>query len=224
MTVPSSVARSQAVQRDVHEVMNTVLHDALRRDIRRIAETLRGPVSVERRLALVGYLRFMLDRLHHHHTAEDDVIWPRVIRRRPELTDLRNQMESEHGRLGWVVERLVAAANAWETDGASARKEAVRVAVIDLGTVLDPHLRHEEEEAMPVICQALTKRDWRRIDRRLHPLSLPSNMAENILWMLDDLDPQRTAAVQSLLPKWLWRLLRPRFEAGYRRRHSLLWG
>ncbi len=203
-----------------HEVMNTVLHHALRRDLRRLAETLRTPVGSEQRLGLAGHIRFVLDQLHHHHTTEDDLIWPAVLARRPDLQQLFERMEGEHGRLGPAIETLVTTTRAWSGESG---QSAVHDAVVSLEAVLQPHLDHEETDAMPLICSILTAADWAPIDKQLHRPTWPSKMAHSILWMLDDLDPRRAALVEALLPRPLWRALRFRYAAGWRRQQALLW-
>ncbi len=213
-------ARSAGVPTDQHEMMNTVLHHALRRDLRRVAETIRKPVGVDRRRALVDYLGFVLEQLHHHHTTEDELIWPAVLLRRPDLHALVEQMEGEHGQLGAAIQTLTAATATWSGES---DRPVVHDAVVTLESVLEPHLEHEEADAMPLICSVLTAADWAPIDKKLHRPTWPSKIAHSLLWMLDDLDPTRSAVVERLLPQPLWRALRLRYAGSWRRQQALLW-
>ena len=219
MTGPADFAAGQPT--DPHEVMNTVLHHALRRDLRRLSETLRTPVTGPRRAALAEHVGFVLRQLQHHHTAEDELIWPAVLRRRPDLVELFAQLAAEHGALDAVISRLTRSGAAWTDEFGQA---AMRTALAGLELVLEPHLEHEEAEAMPLICTVLTAADWATIDKHLHRPTLPSKTAETMLWMLDDLDPRQAAVVEGLLPRPLWRTLQLRYASGWRRRQALLWG
>ncbi len=214
-------ARSAELPTEQHEVMNTVLHHALRRDLRRLAETLRTPVGAPVRRALTDHIRFVLEQLHHHHTTEDELIWPAVLLRRPDLRGSFDEMQGEHDQLGSTIATLTAAAAAWSNDSG---RPAVHEAVVALEQVLEPHLEHEEADAMPLICSVLTAADWAPIDKNLHRPTWPSKMAAALFWMLDDLDPARSEVVEGLLPQPLWRLLRLRYAAGWRRRQAVLWG
>ena len=135
------------------QLLDTVVHQALRRDLRRLAESLRRPVRGARQAALADQVDFVLVQLHHYYRIEQELIWPTVVGRRPELAGLSRAFREAHGRLGWVVDRLTNANRAWTN---AAGQAAVHGAVIDLDTVLEPQLQHQEAEAMPAICAALS--------------------------------------------------------------------
>jgi hemerythrin-like domain-containing protein len=213
-----------SVPTDVHEVMNQIVHAALRRDLRRTQEVLRGPVTARRRAAMVSQLRFLLHQLHEHHTAEDEVIWPAVLRDHPDLAELAHTMEAEHDRLDWALARFAAALDTWCGTGDPADRGAVRRAAHDVSVVLEPHLLHEEQEAMPVLAQRLTAKQWKRIDRKLHGMSRPSVMARQLFWLLDDLDVPRTEVLRSVLPTPVLRVLSGVYGRRERRRAQLIWG
>jgi hemerythrin-like domain-containing protein len=209
---------------DVHEVMNQIVHAALRRDLRRTEEVLRGPISARRRTAMVAQLRFLLHELHRHHTAEDEIIWPAVLVDHPDLAELSSTMEAEHHRLDWAIERLGAALDTWLASGDPADRGTVRRAAHDLSVVLEPHLRHEEEVAMPMVAQRLTARQWKRIDKKLHAMGSPSAMARQLFWLLDDLDEPRRDVLLAVLPGPVLRVLSALYGRRERRRVQLVWG
>ena len=73
-----------------HEVGNTVMHSALRRDFARAARMLAGKPDARHRRALAAHLQWMLQVLHHHHNVEDQAIWPAVTGEHdPEATTMR---------------------------------------------------------------------------------------------------------------------------------------
>lgn len=173
---------------------------------------------------MVDHIKFLLDQLHHHHTVEDELIWPAVLRAQPDLQALFEQMEAEHARLRWVIERLQTATDSWAKTGDESHRSAVRLAAIDLETVLEPHLQHEEADAMPVIVAALSAQQWAPIDRKLRKTGAPPVMARQLFWMLDELDDRPRGVVEALLPRPVFKTMTVLFGRREARRSRLLWG
>ena len=57
-----------------------LVHEAFRRDLLRLsaAVCLPRPDAAERSPALADHWEFVSDQLHHHHSAEDESLWPPV--------------------------------------------------------------------------------------------------------------------------------------------------
>ena len=58
--------------------MMGIVHDALRRDLRRTRDALAGTPPAARRGAIAAHLGWLMDFLHAHHTGEDDGLYPLV--------------------------------------------------------------------------------------------------------------------------------------------------
>ena len=208
-----------------HEVNNTVIHSALRRDIARAGRSLAAGPDPRHRRALAAHLLWMLQQLHHHHTVEDDFIWPAVLAHRPDLADMVDQLEAEHGDLAEASHNLRDMATAWSYDGTDARRAAVSVALDRLSVVLEKHLEHEEAEAMPLICSVLTKNDWKAIEKEIHSgTGSAGDKARMGYWLLDSLDPRREKIFLAPIPKPVQWLLRAVYFPREQRRAQLLWG
>lgn len=221
---PVHTAASVGVPTEEHEVINTVMHHALVRDFGRFATVLSAPVSTPRRQALVRHLEFVLEALHHHHTNEDDLIWPKVLLRRPDLAALQAEMEAEHDVLDGAIRALTAATREWESIKDDRTRLQVRDAVIALDGALAPHLAHEEAVGMPAIVEALTASDWAELDKSLHKIESPAKTAKLLFWLLDSLDARRASVMRGLVPAPLFATLRLAYGGRYRRTAQLLWG
>jgi iron-sulfur cluster repair protein YtfE (RIC family) len=180
-----------------------LLHDAFRRDLdlltRAAAEQREDPLAGER--IRLGW-RLLADQLHHHHTVEDDVIWPMVRtnwRRSKDALDVLDAMEAEH--------ELVDPALAAVGEAVRAERDLAEPLEVLRGIVRD-HLAHEEREAMPLIEVAVTQREWDALGgRQARSLGL-KGAAELFPWLLNGVDDIRTEKVLGVLPRplrWAYR-------------------
>ena len=82
------------------------------------------------------------------------------------------------------MERLTETAHTLDRSSAGAAAD-VLAAIKHLETVLYPHLRREEEDAMPVVAASITAKDWHTWDQKhnIKPLSF-GEFAELGLWTL----------------------------------------
>jgi iron-sulfur cluster repair protein YtfE (RIC family) len=129
------------------------LHDAFRRDLEtltRAAAVLGDDPDAQERLR-VGWT-VLADQLHHHHTVEDEQLWPlvrRSWRRSPDALQVLDAMEDEHV----LVDPALAAVGEDVRQGVAPAESLDR-----LNSVVRDHLAHEEREAMPLIASAVTPR------------------------------------------------------------------
>jgi iron-sulfur cluster repair protein YtfE (RIC family) len=90
-----------------------VFHDALRRDLERIARfTARGSDDPSRMLRSAAGWEMFKKYLRIHHQAEDDAVWPvmyQVLADRPDDLALLDAMEAEHGAIDPLLDA------AWST-------------------------------------------------------------------------------------------------------------
>src|SRR3954452_11289344 len=72
--------------------------------------------------------------LAEHHRAEDELLWPALVRRQPGIVAVTDSLEAEHELLDDELAVLVD--DPTRIDGVAA--------------LVDSHLRHEEEQMLPV--------------------------------------------------------------------------
>lgn len=203
------------------EFMNRVFHAGLRRDLARtlVAVTAPAPDPGQRR-ALVGHLELMLDLLHHHHTSEDEGLWPLARRRAPDLAVQLQRMEAEHATVAGAIAATRAAAARYAVEPSAAGD--LRQAVVALREALLPHLDHEETEVMPRVMRALSRQDWSALARReLRSRGSLALAGNGLLWSSEGLDPEQRARFERQVPGLLRWLADKRYGPAYRRRAAV---
>lgn len=206
--------------------MMAIVHEALKRDLRRAREVLlASPVPRGRqRVALGEHVTWMLDFLHAHHSGEDAGLWPLVRRRNPAAAELLDSMEADHARIAPAADAVAAAALKYtSTTGDSAR--AALVAALDgLLEVLVPHLDREVAEAMPVVATSITNREWDAVEQE-HNIKPKTTrqLAMEGHWLLEGTDAEGYDVVVHKVPAALRFILLHGFGRVYRRRADARW-
>jgi hemerythrin-like domain-containing protein len=208
-----------------HIDMNTIIHDALRRDLDRLDVVLRSPTADERRTALRDHVGWMLDVLHHHHVGEDDGVWPRVLAKRPDLQGMVDEMEAEHEALAAASDGLRAAAADYRASGSDANRETMAAALTHMKQATLPHLEHEEREAMPLVLDTLDDADWAYLEKNHFRKGMSfTDTGLYGMWLLDGLDERRQQVVRSAIPGPVLWIMQRLFGPRYRRTSALAWG
>ena len=140
--------------------MMAIAHSALRRDLARAADALsRQPAPGDaQRVAIAGHLQAMMAFLLVHHHGEDAWLWPTVRRLNPTASDVIDAMEADHEAIAPKMTSVTAAASAYAESAAG--RESLAGALLDLRGTLEPHLRREEDEVMPIVASTLTQAQW----------------------------------------------------------------
>ncbi|MEZ5407492.1 MAG: hemerythrin domain-containing protein [Acidimicrobiales bacterium] len=204
--------------------MMRIVHDALRRDLERvriIAVEADPPPDGRQRAAIARHLRWMTAFLDAHHRSEDEGLYPVVRERATGARELLDAMAADHEAVAVAVARLDGAADAYGSGGEPAHLVA---ALDDLTAILLPHLRREEDEAMPVASAVVTNAEWSDIEQR-HNLDgkSPAQLGREGHWLIDEADPADRARVLGLVPPVPRVLLRYGFGPSYRRYLRAWW-
>jgi iron-sulfur cluster repair protein YtfE (RIC family) len=193
------------------------IHDAFRRDLEtltRAAAALGTDPDARERIDL-GWA-MLADQLHHHHTVEDQELWPLVRRswkRSPDALQVLNAMEDEHA----LVDPALAT-----VDEAVRRGANVADALDRLHEVVRDHLAHEEAEAMPLIAAVVTPRDWDAFGARQARSLGIAGAAQFFPWLLLGQDDIHTEKVLGVLPAPLRWAYRRRWQPRWTARHRVL--
>jgi hemerythrin-like domain-containing protein len=169
------------------------IHSAFRRELRLAPGLLRSVEHGDRlRAGIVATHLELLDRfLHHHHTIEDDMLWPKLLERVPaEIAPIVESMEAQHETVATLLEQTVTLRVAWRKDADAARAADLAGIYARLHDALVEHLDAEEEQVMPLVEQCITKREWAKIGKAAQR-STPLKDGPRMLGMLAyDGDPQ----------------------------------
>jgi hemerythrin-like domain-containing protein len=206
--------------------MMRIVHDALRRDLAR-ATTALTTTDPEQRRAIGAHLGWMMRFLGAHHASEDEGLYPLVRQRAGgavDILDVLDRMTREHEDLTAAISTVDAAASAL-ADDASDEAARMAVAALDaLGVLLRPHLREEEDEAMPITSRLITAAEWQAIEKKhnLDPKSM-SELGFEGHWLIDSASDADRAIVIGLVPPIARFVLLHAFGRRYRRHLKACW-
>lgn len=188
-----------------------VAHDAFSRDLRRLASACEGGRAFGTRTR-AGWAMFT-KQLHIHHTAEDLSLWPRLRAQPlgPDEVQVLDAMETEHAQIDPQLERVDAAF-------ADCDAEAITAGIHALTDGLTAHMRHEEDNALPLVEARLGRAGWDAFGRDVRKTQGLRGGVKYLPWALDGATDSMTDHVLGLLPapaRFVYRrVLAPRYRRG----------
>jgi hypothetical protein len=173
-------------------------HHAFRRDLARFAVAARrtplGATDVWHALA-VRWEQFS-GILHHHHTTEDDVLWPQLLDIVDGAGDAEGRatleaMEAEHALIDPLLASCAAgfASMAREPDAAT-RDRLVATAEAARDT-LSAHMGHEETDALPLVQELLSAEGWERVEKAAGSGKSAKDLLFLVPWVADGLTAEQ---------------------------------
>lgn len=200
-----------------------VVHDLFRREFGNLPGLVRGvaPGDTERAGVVVGFLRELASGLHHHHTGEDELMWPLLLERCTADGALVLRMEEQHERLAALHDRAVEQAGTFEASASAEAGERLAQTLTTLTAALDEHMREEEDRILPLVERHLTVAEWEALGERGRAGLSKDRLLIQLGFILLGTSAQDRAAFLAQLPlpaRIAWRLVgRRQFAAEYRR-------
>jgi hemerythrin-like domain-containing protein len=203
-----------------------VVHRAFRREFRMAPALIRSVSAGDRdRADFVGeHLFGMVTGLHHHHTGEDELLWPILLERVSLHSALVNRMAAQHKQLSVHLDRIGELLPGWRLTADLVTGRELAGEFGEASALLNEHLDEEENEILPLVSEHITPAEWKALgDRGLE--SLPRNSTAFIFLglLLRDADEQERKAFLRLPPapiRWAWFLFGQRI---YRRAYARLY-
>jgi Hemerythrin HHE cation binding domain len=216
MTTASTAATSTGTGLSRTDLAGFLLaHAAMRVEYGRLAGACRRVRDAEHAELIESQIALTLELLHHHHTVEDELVWPMLLERVPAARSALAALEAEHGRIDPLIERA----------GDTRIPLAERAATLqELHEALNAHLDAEERDAVPLLQLHLSRQDWERVEERAAQGTSRRRLPLLYGWFASAADDeQRTLALRTvpLVVQWLFRLF---WWPSYRRRYEGLYG
>jgi len=150
-----------------------VAHAVMLRDLRRLA-ALAAAIAAgsqrcdERRArAVARYIGKVMDSVHEHHSAEDEVLWPVIAASAGDAVDLA-ELSDDHSVLDPRMDRIRAAAAALAAGpGSEDAATALSVGLADLRDLLVEHIADEEQTVFPAMTEHVSVADWAVVTRQV---------------------------------------------------------
>lgn len=189
-----------------------VVHRVFRREFRLAPELVRqvAPGDTERAATLAVYLGEILAGLHHHHEAEDKLLWPVLLRRVQLESILIRTMEEQHERVADHISVLEELLPAWRAEADADRRDRLADTLTLLHDELLVHLDQEEERILPLVAEHLTKAEWDTLSEYARAQLPKDRLLINLGALLEDATPWEREAFLRLMPmaaRVLWGLV-----------------
>lgn len=139
-----------------------VVHRVFWRGLPMVAGLVRGtpPGATGRSEPIAVHLDFLLNGIHHHHTGEDETIWPLLLERAAPQAELIERMEAQHAVVAERSVQVRSLLDGWRESAADG--EPLAVAIDEFTTALVEHLDDEEAHVVPLIRAHITASEWER--------------------------------------------------------------
>ena len=179
-----------------------IVHRVFRREFR-LAPEMVGRVAegdVGRARVVTAHLVELTSVLHHHHSGEDELVWPRLLERAELSEALVARMQEEHERVAALLHRLDELVPAWgRSASAELRDELVRV-LREVSVELEAHLDEEEREVLPLVEQHLTAQEWGELGERGMASMAKPRLLVLLGHILEETTPEERKHFLSLAP------------------------
>ncbi|MGY1986888.1 hemerythrin domain-containing protein [Blastococcus sp. SYSU DS0669] len=148
-------------------------HRSMLRDARRLTDLLQQiaaagtPVDRGRATHIARYVGDYCDSVHHHHSVEDDVLWPVLAASAGSHVDL-TELSDDHSALDPLLDRIRAGAAAFAARPADEdAATALAVDLAELRDTLEEHIADEEASVLPAIEEHVSVGDWAAVEARI---------------------------------------------------------
>ena len=142
----------------------SMAHRFLRREFLLAPEVVRrvDTGDTERARVVSAHLALLGATLHHHHGAEDDVIWPLLHRRAPDALSVHvDAVQDQHDVVSSALSGVEASLSSWTVAPSVAARDRLAAAVDGLSTVTVEHMAYEERHVVPLMEDHVSLSEWR---------------------------------------------------------------
>jgi iron-sulfur cluster repair protein YtfE (RIC family) len=139
-----------------------LIHQTFRDELAKAPGLIRGVRAGDTRRSKVvsDHVVNIMSLLHHHHEAEDDILWPLLRTRVPVSANDCTRMQDEHLAVAAAMDRVANLRSLWAETADPGRADELIAAVDDLSARLAEHLADEEEHVVPLINAHITTEEW----------------------------------------------------------------
>lgn len=182
-----------------------LMHRAIRDGLRLLPDATAavGPADREPLRAVQQWFGFIARAIHHHHRAEDDVLYPLIAARDPSFVAERTRLEVDHRQLDPAIAGIVAALRQLATTPAAGfpvARDALVAAARSLHAQMVDHLDREEAALIERMKHIFTDDDLARAEREMARSASLADMADVLPWVLASATDRERERVERLLP------------------------
>jgi hypothetical protein len=166
--VPTQERHAPAAGRAV--ASEHVLHQLVRRELRLLTDLAAWapPAEAERTAALTRHAELLSRILLHHHTVEQESVWPALVRALPDARDAVADWTVHCARIDRMLRDVGTAARQWRVAGTGKARTAFASACRMLADAVDDQTAEEERTLLPLLGAHLAAEDWAAIAASSH--------------------------------------------------------
>jgi hemerythrin-like domain-containing protein len=172
---------------DTHEMI--VVHNLFRRLFGDLPGLIRNVADgdVARAARLCDSVAELTTGLEHHHTGEDELLWPKLLERvGPECATIL-RAEEQHERVHELLELVPARLTRFRATARPNDRDALAATLTELDVVLREHMADEERYVLPLVEEHLTVAEWAELGERGRAGIPKDRLLIQLGWMLDGL-------------------------------------
>ena len=153
------------------------------------------------RVELVGsYYAHVLELLHVHHEAEDELLTPRLVERAPDHAELISRIAGQHDTVLGSLDDADSAVADWRSNPTAEARDALVQSLATLNGTLIPHLDEEEREILPIAAQHINVAEWGEL-----PAHGMRAFTGDKMWLLlalvqEQMTPEQIANMEAHMP------------------------
>jgi iron-sulfur cluster repair protein YtfE (RIC family) len=159
--------------------------------------------------------------LHHHHTNEDELLWPTLLQRVEVERGFVLRAEEQHERVHELLEHGNAQVAAFRSDPTADLRDEFAATIEELFAALSEHMADEERYILPLVEEHLTVSEWEQLGERGRASIPKDRLLIQLGWILDCIpaaDRREFLRGMPLPARILWPLIGRRSFAAEKRK------
>jgi hemerythrin-like domain-containing protein len=148
--------------------------------------------------------------LHHHHTNEDEILWPTLLERVEVERSFVLRAEEQHERVHELLELGNAQVGPFRADATAASRDEFAETVQELFGALSEHMADEERYILPLVEEHMSVAEWEQLGERGRASIPKDRLLVQLGWILDGLpaaDRREFLTSMPLPARIAWRLI-----------------
>ncbi|WP_433755319.1 hemerythrin domain-containing protein [Nocardia sp. CA-135398] len=144
-----------------------LVHRVFHREFRLLAEIVEAtaPTDTEQVTRVSAHAREMLAALHHYHSNEHELIWPKLLSAEVDSA-LIDRIQIQHEQIDATMRRVDSELSEWEHQGGAETADLLVDGLRRLHAELTEHLRLKEDSVLPIVAETLTASEWAELGKR----------------------------------------------------------
>jgi hemerythrin-like domain-containing protein len=146
-----------------------MIHSMFRREFALLPSLIGAvpPQDGQRVQAVADHVGLMCSLLHHHHSAEDDVLWPLLLARAPkEIDPVVRLAEGHHRAIDELLSEVGKRLEAWRDGPTATDGAALALALRRLAATAFEHMGLEERLVLPLVERHIFATEWEAMEQQ----------------------------------------------------------